>query len=398
MPKSLQLNIPTPCHEDWQNMTPNEKGRHCMACQKTVVDFTLMNDRQILDYISKSNSNICGRVANDQLQRPIQMAASNINSAPASIWKFLVPAVLLTGRENSQPKNIKPGTYQVSLDEHYSKGKVFFEKPIVDTSIVVDTSIQVTMGVMAFPLETERLNLITGHIFDANTNEPIDGVSIKILGTKRSTISRKGGFTFEDIKNKKDLELELSAAGYQRKRWLLSKKTDWTELKIPMTPGQQKIATVTVDSTQDKIGSIADKLDMALKNHQVPTELLEEKALTGFAGGLIYCYKIPKAQKIIRSIVDTLTIPAFKSVKVYPNPIMRGNNINLELSIKQTGDYKLEIMDMSGRVVSVQPLLVNENKQINQVPTSIAWSKGIYWLRITGQHTKSVYQAKILLQ
>ena len=35
----FKLNIAEPCREDWQNMTPNNLGRHCQNCQKTVVDF-----------------------------------------------------------------------------------------------------------------------------------------------------------------------------------------------------------------------------------------------------------------------------------------------------------------------------------------------------------------------
>ncbi len=51
--KSLFLRIPEPCHEDWQAMLPQEKGRHCLACQKTVTDFTKMSDREIIDFFEK---------------------------------------------------------------------------------------------------------------------------------------------------------------------------------------------------------------------------------------------------------------------------------------------------------------------------------------------------------
>lgn len=50
---SLYLSIPTPCHEDWDKMTPTEKGRHCQSCEKEVVDFSLLSDQQILDLLLK---------------------------------------------------------------------------------------------------------------------------------------------------------------------------------------------------------------------------------------------------------------------------------------------------------------------------------------------------------
>ena len=32
------MHIAKPCHEDWNRMSPNDQGRHCAACEKTVVD------------------------------------------------------------------------------------------------------------------------------------------------------------------------------------------------------------------------------------------------------------------------------------------------------------------------------------------------------------------------
>ena len=34
MGKKLQLQVPTPCHEDWENMTRAEKGRFCFLVTK----------------------------------------------------------------------------------------------------------------------------------------------------------------------------------------------------------------------------------------------------------------------------------------------------------------------------------------------------------------------------
>ncbi|MEM7086391.1 MAG: energy transducer TonB [Bacteroidota bacterium] len=68
MKKQYTINIPKPCHEDWDAMTPNAKGRHCLSCAKTVVDFTQMDTNQIRTYLSKhSNQSICGRIMQKQL-------------------------------------------------------------------------------------------------------------------------------------------------------------------------------------------------------------------------------------------------------------------------------------------------------------------------------------------
>ena len=34
------VTIASPCHEDWNGMTPRTSGRHCAACDQVVVDLT----------------------------------------------------------------------------------------------------------------------------------------------------------------------------------------------------------------------------------------------------------------------------------------------------------------------------------------------------------------------
>ncbi len=67
------ISIPTPCHEDWNAMHPNELGRHCDSCVKTVVDFTTWHPQAILQHL-KSNENVCGKFNVEQLNEPIPSA------------------------------------------------------------------------------------------------------------------------------------------------------------------------------------------------------------------------------------------------------------------------------------------------------------------------------------
>ena len=70
MAKKLQLQVPVPCHEDWEKMTHAEKGRFCSSCQKTVIDFSNMSDREIALFFKKpSIGSVCGRFLEDQLNR-----------------------------------------------------------------------------------------------------------------------------------------------------------------------------------------------------------------------------------------------------------------------------------------------------------------------------------------
>lgn len=64
------ISIPEPCHENWNDMTINEKGRFCSSCSKVVVDFTNRSKASILqEYLNSDpeGEKICGVFKNSQL-------------------------------------------------------------------------------------------------------------------------------------------------------------------------------------------------------------------------------------------------------------------------------------------------------------------------------------------
>jgi hypothetical protein len=67
--KKINVTIPTPCNENWDSMLPEEKGRFCQSCAKTVVDFTNSSPEEIIDYFIKNKeSKTCGRFKREQLK------------------------------------------------------------------------------------------------------------------------------------------------------------------------------------------------------------------------------------------------------------------------------------------------------------------------------------------
>lgn len=65
----MKLSINNPCHENWDGMTPNEKGAFCLSCQKTVVDFSKKTLSEIKDFFTHipETESVCGRFEEDQL-------------------------------------------------------------------------------------------------------------------------------------------------------------------------------------------------------------------------------------------------------------------------------------------------------------------------------------------
>lgn len=65
----MKISINEPCHENWDKMTPNDKGAFCLSCQKNVVDFSNKTLSQIKDFFKKKagNESVCGRFDESQL-------------------------------------------------------------------------------------------------------------------------------------------------------------------------------------------------------------------------------------------------------------------------------------------------------------------------------------------
>ncbi|MBI1307020.1 MAG: hypothetical protein GC181_10500 [Bacteroidetes bacterium] len=64
----MKIAITKPCNENWETMKIGLHSRHCMHCEKDVVDFTKMSKQQIIEFIStKKEVSTCGRFLQHQL-------------------------------------------------------------------------------------------------------------------------------------------------------------------------------------------------------------------------------------------------------------------------------------------------------------------------------------------
>lgn len=88
----MKITIPKPCHENWNAMTPDEKGRFCAVCSKTVRDFRRAPDDEIIEVFAKASDEICGSFLTSQLNRDLHYSYIN-----ALFVKFAVGFMLTTG-------------------------------------------------------------------------------------------------------------------------------------------------------------------------------------------------------------------------------------------------------------------------------------------------------------
>ncbi len=104
MSKPIYLHIPEPCHENWEQMSPAQKGRFCDSCAKQVIDFSSMSDQQILNVLSAAAGKTCGRFTADQLNRPFQKEIPFLLSPRKAIVATLLPVAIITGTASCQDK------------------------------------------------------------------------------------------------------------------------------------------------------------------------------------------------------------------------------------------------------------------------------------------------------
>jgi hypothetical protein len=197
----MKIYIPEPCHENWSAMTPNEKGRFCGSCQKTVVDFTNFTTYDIQNYFAKHyGQKVCGRFNNEQLYTiQIQIPRTVFSYIPASrkfaLALFIIFGTTLFSCTDNNGNNATIGKIEVvdslkrELDttEELVIGKIDINQPPV---VKHPVDFLTTQGEVAYPepvtMGVPAENPIIGDtiILDPIIHEPIKGeVIIKQIDT-----------------------------------------------------------------------------------------------------------------------------------------------------------------------------------------------------------------------
>jgi len=201
MSKKLQLSIPKPCYENWDAMTPVEQGKFCGSCQKQVVDFSTMSDRQVAEFFKKpSTGSVCGRFITDQLERDIEIPKKRIPWIKY-FFQFTIPAFLISLKASSQK----------------TQGKIKV------TAIAKDTTAPVCrpkMGIIAKPPEPLYEKGIKGMVVDAVSRLPLSAASIVMhstIGKEIIKINDDGSFILNNVRKITISRIEISMPGYEER-------------------------------------------------------------------------------------------------------------------------------------------------------------------------------------
>lgn len=276
MRSTVQLRISAPCSQEWNELRPEERGRYCASCRKMVVDFTGMNDQEVLQYMSRATTSVCGRLSANQLEGQLLVPDGSVirNGKPARLWAFLLAGLLITGRVSAQSRPLRrAGVREISI--------IRPEPPAVAESIPVVT--------IAAPAPYQSPALIG----------PLGGVFIHIGGVSTGTRIRP-----------------------------------------------------------------ADTISW------------------------------------VQEVVDTFSFFSLlpkKELLVYPNPVRRGNPLQLAWKI-DAGNYTASFFNLNGQLLQTRQILVSGSQQVDLWEVPAEWTPGTYLLRVMREDGKTAYSRKIVVR
>jgi hypothetical protein len=82
--------------------------------------------------------------------------------------------------------------------------------------------------------------------------------------------------------------------------------------------------------------------------------------------------------------------------KVFPNPIVRGNSINIVLN--ELGNFSIQFIDNQSRLLSVKNVNVKSKQQLESLNISAITASGVYYIQLINLDTKKQFVQKVLVQ
>ncbi len=414
MSKKIQLTIDEPCHENWDGMTPVEKGKFCGACQKQVVDFSNMSDRQVAEFFKKpiqsfsKGGSVCGRFMADQLDRPIEIPRKRIPWVKY-FFQITLPAFLFSMKVSAQKtkgtvKVVTKDTTRIPvINNDYMVGMVakrIDTKPITcdKIEIPVKKSIKGEMTINTFP-DTSGIPLM-GTIY-VNTKigktpisvqadkKEIEGIVVDENNMPVSFVNIETGMPGEGMMTDANGNFKIRKSLFIKGKVLLFSSAGFEMTSI--IGGEEHYT--------------AGKLVVQLKSNVILPEIIVI-AKGGPRMGKITMggiKRISKEEMIIRKIDSIVVLKEFKlpveenNIVIYPNPVQSGTAFKMDMKKMEAGNYQLQLLNQSGQMVQQKMIVIDTETSLLNVDVPVV-SAGSYFLVLMNNETGKKFTKKIIIQ
>jgi hypothetical protein len=336
MIKELQLGIPTPCSENWSRMSPGANGRFCSSCSKTVLDFTAMEDNEILQWFTSHQGSTCGRFRPDQLNRPITIPPQK--KGHWRYWHYLIAGLLFSSEVSAQTK---PATPPMSQNEN-----------------------RILLGkIKALPDLTPTIDSIHGRVMD-DEGQPISFATV-IYGNKHVTVTDSVGYFSipADTLSIHDT-LAISLVGYE---------TAYISANKLLAEGQSQAYPIVMMNANRTMGM-----------YEIVNPVRKKKRPVA---DTIYLFR------------DTLASIrlALKSLNAYPNPVARGASITLSGRLNQAGTYRMQLFNSMDLLAGSMEVQGGKGVERLTMPIPATLVPGIYIVRLSHPALTQCYTKEIVV-
>jgi hypothetical protein len=180
----MPVSIPNPCHENWDQMSPTQNGKHCQSCAKNVIDFTSFTQEEIEQFL-KNHPQACGRFYKHQISR--NTPTSPVSQSQLKYACSLLLVALSSNQLYSQDTLYSPvANTNISINTTHLQDinilNILVNKPASNTSPIQ----KIKISVAEFTLDT---NLIYNESLQIHLPKQVTWDSLRIEFTDSLSVS-----------------------------------------------------------------------------------------------------------------------------------------------------------------------------------------------------------------
>ena len=363
MSKKIALSIAEPCHENWDNMSPDAKGKFCGSCQKQVVDFTNMSDTQVAQFFKKpSTGSVCGRFMTDQLNREIEIPKKRIPWAK-HFFTIMLPAFLIS---KASAQNSKMGKI-MSVEKDTTRTPMTSEFRTL--GMVAPKNIEPFMGDTTVCTTEVITKTLKGKIVDEAGNA-VPYASIQIGKTLNTYVADENGeFAINEKLLGKNKSLLVSSVGFELKEIAIDKSVNFLKIEMKAIMLDEIVvttATMIRGEVSVIMGAVAKGVCITNEVDEIITRDIE----------------VPQSQS---------------KFFIYPNPVLSGGNASLGIALMEEGYYAVNFLSLSGQLMQQKEIWIDGKVRVLNIDVPKV-SAGSYFLVLTNKKTSKKMTEKIIIQ
>ena len=410
MSKKIQLTIAEPCHENWDGMTPVEKGKFCGSCQKQVVDFSDMSDRQVAEFFKKpSTGSVCGRFMTDQLDRAIEIPKKRIPWMKY-FFQIAIPAFLVSIKVSASKTQgqiqVKTATKDTTTRPIYNDMKTMgivarpqTIKPFMGDTIVtpVKEPIQTVKGEIAVKNPVKEPICLTGIMGGVSIGEPINVVKADKNEIKGIVVNEQGEpIPFASI----ELGNGVGMMADENGAFVINKKRFKKGSEISVSSVGFKTEKIIAGEERYQAG----ELYVQLKSNVVLDEVVVSalgitrmgKVLGYTTTRVTQCDMLTDKKGTVTSTDKIFTIDENRLL-IYPNPVVAGTSMNLSFKKLDEGYYQLQIISQSGQLIHQKEIWIDAEARLLNIDVPVV-AAGSYFMVLTNKKTGKKFTEKVIVQ